>query len=195
MGHISNISAEQSEFIFNAINDNLEKLSNSQYLATMTKYAGYLTFQQRVDLAKRYAKIDGDRQIRYMEENKKLREEYYEKNIKTKIDPSLPINSQYNMMKAKKAAEEENKLKELERVFYEAKDMAKNTTIKIEESNDPRKNLVNIRAKNVIVKYQDGTISHINEEVEKRAIEAYKNQLHQQRQNTSYDVDNDDEYS
>lgn len=195
MSHISNISREQSDFIFNSINDNLEKLSNSQYLATMTKYAGYLTFQQRVDLAKRYAKIDGDRQIRYREENQKLREEFYEKNIKAKIDPSLPINSQYNMMKAKKAAEEENKLKELEKVFHEAKEMSKNAVVRIEESNDPRKNLVNINAKNVIVKYQDGTISHINEEEEKRAMEAYKNQLHQQKQNTSYDVDNDEEYS
>lgn len=198
MEHLANITAEQSQLIFDEIKKHLDNMTNYQFLNTMTKYAGYLSYDQRLELSKTYAKIDGDKQIRYMEENKKLREQFYQDKIKARLDPSLPINAPFNIEVAKKAAEEENKVRVLEKVFTEAKELSKNESVTIEEGRDPSKNVINAKAKRVIVKFQDGTISHINEETERRAMEAYKAQLQKNNdlhQGKKYDVGMDDEYS
>lgn len=198
VNHISNMNPQQAQSIFDSIDQNLHTMSNYQFLTVMTKFSGYLSYEQRLHLTKKYAKIDGDRQIQNYQTNKKLREDFYNNNIKAKIDPNLPIESTYNMNVARKAAEEENKLKQLSLAFEEAKKDAANAPIHIQETNDMMKNVMNVRAKKVIVKFQDGTISHINEEEEKKAIQEYKNKLKQQSQapgSRTYDVGNDDEYS
>lgn len=198
VNHISNMNPQQAQSIFDSIDNNLHTMTNYQFLTVMTKYSGYLSYEQRLHLTKKYAKIDGDRQIQNYQTNKKLREEFYNNNIKAKIDPNLPIESTYNMNVARKAAEEENKLKQLSIAFEEAKKEAENAPIQIQETNDMMKNVMNVRAKKVIVKFQDGTISHINEEEEKKAIQEYKNKLKQQSQapgSKNYDVGMDDEYS
>lgn len=198
VNHLRNLDPKFSENLYKLFNEMVERgASNAEYIEAMTRYGGYLSYQQRLELNKKYAKMDGDRQIKNHEETLKAQQKYYDQNIKPRIDPTLPVNSSYNLMIAKKASEEDAALQKLVAAYEIAKvEAAKNQTYKVSESADARNNFLNVRHKNVIVEYRDGTISYINEATERERMKLYKEKLEQNHKNDSFkSVENDPEYS
>lgn len=195
--HLGNVDPQFVEKLYNLFDSTIDKMTNSEYINAMTRYGGYLSYQQRLELNKKYAKIDGDRQIKNHENILKAQEEYYEKHIKPQIDPNLPLNSSYNLMVAQKASEEDAALQKLAESFKIAKEEArKHQVYQINESNNPKDNFLNVRHKNVIVQYRDGTISHYNEEEDKKRMEKYKQELQKNHQSEGFKpVEEDSEYS
>lgn len=170
---------------------NMEKMSNPQYYEVIGMYGGFLTKEQRMELNKKYAKIDGDRQIANHDINSKFREEYFNKHLDIQFDESLPMNSSYNMKIATKKAEDESLLNKAIEAFNEVKNTGlSDEAYKIRGDN----RVVNLRSKNVIVEYNDGTIHHFNENVEKARMEEYKKHLNKMRDNNFISTKDDPEY-
>lgn len=198
-----NIPVKLNETIFEELFKKCETMDNYTFLQTMKQASGYLTNEQRLKIINKYVKIDGDLQIKYYEQNKKQREKFYDEHIKAKIDPNLPLTSDYNLKKTQLPAQEEILLNDLEKSFRSAKQLAENIETRIKEddrTNSKFGNRVNAKTKNVIVEYKNGEIEYCNRKDEQDKMSIYKKQFNTQQNfidkivDKEYNIEQDSEW-
>lgn len=195
--HLKGLGQDQNETIYRAFLEQCTNMTNSEFFETLKMYSGYLTQEQTQNIINKYVKYDGDMQIKYHAINAAQRDKYYENFVKAKLDPTLPLESDYNRKIALDAALDKRKLNDLEKVWNTVKQSSEAQRYVVKENevvNSKFGKVINMKTKNVIVQYKDGEVEYIGRREEAQKIQEYKDSI-RQKQPLDYDIEDDPEYS